>query len=66
MIFIIPNLSWQVGNGSHIFLGIDMFAGMGEHFALYDQLNGVLQEKNIYDLKHIYFSKDVDRHGWLS
>ena len=54
-----------MGNGTLIFLGIDPFVGMRDNFPLFVRLIRDLHERNMYDLKKVFFVKETYKPGWL-
>ena len=47
------NLTWKVGNGRNVIVGIDSINGLGNDFKLLDHITNYLADIGYYTLAHI-------------
>jgi len=61
-----PGLSWRIGDGTKIRIGMDRIVGVGEDYLLSDSLINTLHEKGYYTLNHIYLSNGQSGSLWIN
>ena len=60
------HLSWQIGNGECILLGLDPFVGLGSSFAFPEELRSYLVDLDICTLAHARNFCSIEPQYWYS
>ena len=60
------HLSWQVGDGKNVLLGIDPIIGLHSSFSLPEDLRTYLEDMNIYTLEQARNTLHHAQNYWLT